>query len=166
VRRRSRGASKSGVSKSAYRRSTPVIRLRRNVDKIERHAVLCQDRLEVWRSSGDGRVEAALRAVTGVKERVVELLGLVDALERDDFVPPRRMLPWRPSKGDRVKVATEHRGRYEDAYAKVLRSDPNLLDELVVVDLLSSREILVQRGRRTPFIVRKSHVVRLSEESA
>lgn len=154
---------KSGGGKGVYRKSTPVIRLQRNVEKISRLAALCRDRLEVWRQSDDTDVEGAVGSVDEVVAGVRRLAEHVERLVVAKFVPPRRMMAWKPAKGDRVKVAADYRQKYEEAYALVLKTDPQMLDDLSVVDHLPSGEVLVQRGRRTPFLVRKSHLTKVPE---
>jgi len=151
------------AAKGSYRKSTPVIRLRRNVDKIERHAQLCKDRLDVWKSSGDENVKGAVEEIERVIANVRRLAEFVDDLVSGGFVPPRRVPAWKPVRGERVRVAEGYRQKYEEAYSSVLKSDPGMLDDLVVVEQLSSGEVSVQRGRRTPFLVRKSHLARLQE---
>lgn len=156
---------KSGGGKGVYRKSTPVIRLQRNVEKISRLIALCRDRLEVWRQSDNVDVDGAVGTVDEVVDSVRRLSEYVESLVAAKFVPPRRMMSWKPSKGDRVKVATDYRRKYEEAYALVLKTDPLMLDDLSVVEHLPSGEVLVQRGRRTPFLVRKSHLAKLPEEA-
>lgn len=154
---------KSASTKGSYRKSTPVIRLRRNVDKISRHAQLCKDRLGVWRSAGDPDVDGAVRAVEGVMTEVGRLAEHVEKLVASGFIPPRRVPAWKPAKGEHVRVVDGHRQKYEEAYASFIKQDPTMLDDLLVVEHLSSGEVSVQRGRRTPFLVRKSHLAKISE---
>jgi len=154
---------KKSTVKGSYRRSTPVIRLRRNVDKIVRHAALCKDRLDIWKASTNSEVEGAIKSVEAILELVKRLAGHVDRLVSSGFVPPRRIPAWQPAKGDRVRVVDDHRLKYEEAFASVLKSDPEMLDDLVVVETLSSGEVSVQRGRKMPFLVRKSHLSRRAE---
>lgn len=154
---------KKSAVKGSYRRSTPVIRLRRNVDKIARHADLCKDRLDVWKASSNSDVEGAAKSVEAILELARRLVKHVDQLISSGFVPPRRMPAWQPAKGDRVRVVDDHRPKYEEAFASVLKADPEMLDDLVVVETLSSGEVSVQRGRKTPFLVRKSHLSKRAE---
>lgn len=150
--------------KGKYRRSTPVIRLRRNVDKVGRHAELCGDRLAAWRSAESPVVDGAIESVEKIRTEVGRLAELVDSLDRAGFVPPRRKPVWRPARGERVTVVDEYRSKYQEVYASVLKVDPGMLDDLAVVEQLPSGEVVVQRGRRTPFLVRKGHLARLPVE--
>lgn len=145
--------------KNQYRHTTPVTRLRRNVEKISKHAELCRDRLAVWKRSDDPVVEQALVVVGLIKQQVRLLDDQVVLLDESGFVPPCRTPAWQPVVGDIVKVANAYLGKYGQLYEKILEEDPKMLDNLVVVKVLYSGEVLVRRGKRTPFVVRKSHVV-------
>lgn len=145
--------------KNQYRHTTPVTRLRRNVEKISRHAELCRERLNVWRRSEDPVVELALVAVDLIEQQARLLDDQVVRLDVAGFVPPHRTPPWQPILGDVVKVANAYLAKYEQLYEKILREDPEMLEGLIVSKVLDSGEVLVRRGKRTPFVVRKSHVV-------
>jgi hypothetical protein len=145
-----------------YKRSTPVIRLRRNVQKLAKHAELCRDRLAVWKSSENPIVKLALDAVANVQRHVRGLEERVIELETSKFVPPTRTPTWQPTKGEIVAVATDSKPKFKEIYESVLAEDPRMLDELSVVRTLSTGEVVVRRGKRTPFTIRKSHLVRVS----
>jgi hypothetical protein len=148
--------------KNRYRHTTPVTRLRRNVDKIFRHAELCRDRLEVWKRSEDPVVAQGLVVVGLIEQQAKQLDDLVVRLDETGFIPPHRTPPWQPMVGDLVKVASVYLGKYGQLYEKILKEDPDMLMCLVVVKVLTSGEVLVRRGKRTPFVVRKSHIVLVS----
>jgi hypothetical protein len=147
--------------KLQYKRSTPVIRLQRNVTKLERNAQLVRNRLSTWAIDGDttltkavGRTEAILREIAGLKDSVA-------VLETTGYFPPKRSSAVIFAVGQSVAVAPKHRAKYMQAFERVLQEDPDFLDGLVVVKIIASGEITVRRGQRTPFIVRKSHLVAL-----
>jgi hypothetical protein len=145
--------------KTQYRRSTPVIRLQRNVLKLERHAALVNSRLLSWVVEDDESLADQVRLAGAIIQNIARLKTEVDTLVTSRFVPPRRSSALVYIEGQMVAVAAKHRDKYETAFEKVLKEDPGFLDELVVVKVLSSGEITVRRGQRTPFIVRKSHLV-------
>lgn len=147
------------AKKNSYRRTTPVTRLRRNVEKIAKHAELCRDRLEVWKRSEDPWVALALANVEAIELQVLQLDSRVLELDKSGFIPPHRTPSWQPMSGDLVKVTDAYRSKYEQLYEKVLHEDPEMLDNLTVTKVLTSGEVLVRRGKRTPFVVRKSHIV-------
>ncbi len=145
--------------KNQYRHTTPVMRLRRNVEKIARHAELCHDRLMVWKRSEDPVVEQALSLVTAITQQVRDLDEQVEKLDQGGFVPPHRTPAWQPSPGETVRIANAYLAKYAQLYEKILKEDPEFLDGLLVVKVLSTGEVIVRKGKRTPFIVRKSHLV-------
>ena len=162
-----------------YRRSTPVIRLQRNVEKIVYLISLGLDRLRDWQESATRRsasrgteiqtnghevVERALVVASEVAEKSVELDDLVSDLEASGFVPPKRSTAYQPEVGDRVQICDRARPRYRQLYEQQLREDPKMLDELVVVKIMPSGEVSIQRGRRTPLVARKSHLCPVREK--
>lgn len=147
-----------------YRRSTPVGRLRRNAGKIARHASLVQARLRSWNGVSDSRVEAAKAIVEEIMSGASRLDGVMKALERANFVPPRRSSALRYSVGQHVAISPKYRGKYALVFAKALRDDRKLLSDLVVSNILPSGEVVVQRGKRSPFVVAKSHLVLAREK--
>jgi hypothetical protein len=144
-----------------YAKTTPVIRLRRNVEKIGRHAELGRERLLAWRSD-DPDVVAALALTQKIEEDARELVDHVVALDEKGFCPTRHYNVWAPAPGDVVRIADEYRAKYEAIYASVLATDARMLDELVVHSTLPTGEVIVQRNKRTPFAVRKSHLAPVS----
>jgi len=149
--------------KTRYRRSTPVIRLRRNVGKISRLADLVAERLEGWSSSRGGAADAdvvkALSSVTVLRGAVSRLDEEVARLESKSFVPPRRSTSYQPKVTDHVRVIDRYRRRYVPGLSSALASDPEYLDDLVVSTVSGRGEVWVRRGPLdTPFVVRKSHL--------
>ena len=150
------------MKKTKYKRSTPVTRVRRNVEKVGRHARLVTERLETWRSSGEDRVLASIGICQDIEHKTKLLDGCVAKLEAAGFVPPRKSAAVCLEEGQHVRVVDKHRPKYLEAFAIVLREDPDFLDDLVVATLLPTGEVSVQRGKRTPFIVRKTHLAPIS----
>jgi len=147
--------------KTHYKRSTPVVRLRRNVHKLDKNAELVLNRLKSWQASSDLDLVAACEHVRDVQKLIVKLDTCVGKLEDKGFVPPKRSSAIVYEEGQSVSVLAKHRLKYEAAFEKVLKEDPHLLDDLVVVKIIASTgEVVVRRGQRTPFIVRKSHIVK------
>ena len=145
--------------KNHYKRSTPVLRLRRNIFNLCKNADLVSKKLRSWQSSSDPDLAAAYEIVDDVQKSIVKLDACSVKLEMKNFVPPKRSSGVYFEEGQPVFVLDKHRQKYELAFEKVLKEDPHLLDELVVMKIISSTgEVVVQRGQRTPFIVRKSHI--------
>jgi len=145
--------------KNHYKRSTPVIRLRRNIFKLCKNGELVVKKLRSWQASSDLDLAAAYDIVDGVQKSIVKLDAYAAKLELKNFAPPKRSTVVNFDKGEPVSVLNKHRPKYELAFERALREDPHLLDELIVVKTIpSSGEVVVQRGQRTPFIVRKSHI--------
>ena len=146
--------------KTVYKRSTPIIRLRRNIERMIRISNLLDRRFAIWVMSDD---PAALATIERSKEVVRSLRKLdesVGLLQAQDFKPPRRSSVVIFHEGQTVAVKDKFRSKYESAFEKILLEDPEMLDGLVVVKILEETgEITVRRGQRTPFIVRKSHLV-------
>jgi hypothetical protein len=145
--------------KMQYKRSTPVIRLQRNISKLERHAELVLNRLSSWLSEGDESLVVAVRKTDAIMRAISDLKEEVDGLAQTGFVPPKRSAAVVFVEGQAVAVAPKYRQKYIQAFETVLQDDPNYLDELVVRSIIATGEITVQRGKKTPFIVRKSHLV-------
>ena len=149
------------VGRPPYKRSTPVARLRRNVEKLAKNATLVADRLEAWRSSTpDPVLESAHDVVRKVQKLVKKLDGRTVELESNNFMPPKHSASVSFEPGQDVMVVSRFRRKYELVFEKILRADPDMLDGLVVVGPVpSTGEVVVRRGRRTPFVVCKTHIV-------
>ena len=141
-----------------YKRSTPVVRLQRNVEKILRHGELVAGRLETWRSSENAGVLGAIVLVGALREQALKIHAIIEALDEGGFVPPRKQAAWQPGVGEHVAVLPKHRDKYAEALEEVIREDPQLLDDLLVTKITKAGEVVVRRGKRTPFWVRKSHL--------
>jgi hypothetical protein len=100
-----------------------------------------------------------MRLIGTILQSIAKLKDEVGALVTSRFMPPRRSSALVFVEGQTVAVAQKHRSKYESAFEKVLKEDPEFLDALVVSKVLPSGEITVRRGQRTPFILRKSHLV-------
>jgi len=150
--------------KNHYKRSTPVIRLLRNVEKLERNGQLVLNRLSSWTVEGDKQLDRSMDKTVKIMSCLEELREEVESLEEAGFVPPKRSSSVAYEAGDLVAMSDKHRPKYEEAFEKVISDDPDFLDNLVVVRVMESGEITVTRGKRTPFIVRKSHLVRRFRE--
>jgi len=152
-------------SKKIYRRSTPVGRLRRNASKIARHASLVSIRLDSWKNgvASDKRLLEAEKIVSEIVEASSRLDAVMGKLEKSKFVPPKRSNALSFEIGQHVAIGPKYRGKYGLVFATVLNEDPHLLDDLVVQNILPSGEVVVQRKRRTPFLVAKSHLMERSD---
>jgi hypothetical protein len=148
--------------RAKYRRSTPVGRLRRNVAKISDFTRIVLNRLRSWtvpdKSSAQKIVgksvklaEAIALACSGLDEQAV-------ALERSGFAPPKKPTDYQPAVGDRVKIQDACRPKYAMLFEEQLKSEPRLFDDLLVTKVLPTGEVLVRRGRRAPFVARKTHL--------
>jgi hypothetical protein len=144
--------------KTKYRRSTPVIRLGRNVERVIYLIGIVLARLRSWQSVGNMRLEHGAGLAVEIAERSARLGEMVSELEKSGFVPPRKWTAYQPEPGHHVRVIDQFRQRYELLYEKQLLDDPQMLDDLVVVKVLSSGEVALQRGRRTPLVARKTHL--------
>ena len=149
--------------KTKYRRSTPVGRLRRNVGQSGYHNSLALAKLRSWQPALDRRVDRAIEIASEIAERNAALDGQVATLEEAGFVPPRRWRAYQPEVGHHVRVLDKHRARYRLLFERQLEEDPEMLDDLLVVRVLPSGEVALQRGRRTPFPARKSHLAQVPE---
>jgi hypothetical protein len=151
--------------KRSYRKSTPIGRLQRNVDKVSQHAALLKSRVSSWGPSPDGRVSEIERLAGIVLSKADALYSLLVDLEASGFVAPEkpRAVTW--EEGQRVAVGQKFREKYEAAFQEDLKNDGAYLDELVVESVLPSGEVVVRRKRRSPFLVPKTHLVEAEEES-
>jgi hypothetical protein len=147
--------------KGQYKRSTPVIRLQRNVAKLERNAELVLNRLSTWLSDGDTALVKAVEHTAEITQAIADLKADVVVLEETGFVPPKRSAAVVFYEGQSVAIAVKHRQKYVQAFERELKTDPDYLDGLVIVKIIESGEITVRRGQKTPFIVRKSHIVEI-----
>jgi len=146
------------VKKVRYKRSTPVGRLRRNAAKVSRHAGLVLARMASWGTVTEPKVRKVKSLVDEIIQDAASIDRLLGALETNGFVVPKRSSAITFIVGQKIAISKKHRAKYRAAYSQVLKSDPHLLDDLVVTGLLPSGEVVVQRGQRTPFMVPKSHL--------
>jgi hypothetical protein len=158
-------ATMLGVKKSrrAYRKSTPVGRLRRNAEKMALHATLLMSRVSSW-GVKDVRLEEVSTAASAVVDVSSKVCGILDDLERAGFVPPekRRVVAW--EAGQRVALGDKFRVKYEAAFRDELKDGGVCLDTLVVDKVLASGEVVVRReGGGHSFIVPKTHLTSRSE---
>lgn len=152
------------MKKRDYTRRGPVGVVAQNVAKALRHSHLAAARLDGWVSCSDDPVLAQASGLAlQVRADAASLAELVDRLVESGFVPPVRDASL--AAGETVAVKPEHRRRYEAAYEDLVRVDPGALDRLTVDRVLDTGDVLVRRGERTPFPVRKSHLTRVRRES-
>lgn len=149
--------------KRRYRRSTAVGRCRKNAAKSMFHLRLVSDRLLSWGRSHE-TLESARRYIDEVADDLTKIDGYLASLESCGYVPPKKSYSVCYAKGDLVSICKPYRRKYELAFAAQIAEDPSLLDELIVVDVLPSKELVVRRGKRTPFLVRKTHVAKIRGE--
>jgi len=146
-----------------YRRSTPLGRLVRNVEKIVRHASLMKARLLSWGVASDSRLSLLVFMTDEVTGKAGDMTDVLAKLEAEGFTPPERPRGGEYAPGQRVQVAAKFRAEYEEAFRTVIASDPEYLDDLVVDSVLESGKVVVRRGKKSPFVVSKTHLLPLRE---
>lgn len=155
-----------------YRRSTPVGRLRSNAEKLKRHAALIGNRVRSWgridescavHVEGSHNADFHVSKIVEIVDLILSTVGILDGLllrlEQSGFVPPKPSSALVYTIGQHVAIAPRFMEKYRSIFESVLKSDPGLLDDLIVDGLPPSGEIVVRRGRRTPFMAPKSHLV-------
>ena len=148
--------------KRCYKRSTPVGRLRHNAKKITRHAELVLSRLNSWGNGNtDKRVVLSRLIVNEILEAASRLDKVMGLLEKAGFVPLKRSSSLQFKVGMHVAIDPKYLDKYRQVFASVLKNDRSWLKDLTVVAVLASGEIVIQRGKSTPFPMVKSHLVLL-----
>ena len=142
-----------------YSRSTPVGRLRRNVAKSARNASLVIARIASWGKVDDDQVSQVVGRMGGIQVLACEADKLLERLEGEGFVPPKKSGALVYQIGQHVRISPESRSKYKVAFKQVLRDDPKFLDDLVVDNILPTGEVVVRRGRQSPFMAPKSHLL-------
>lgn len=132
--------------------------MRGNVSKSARHASLLLDRLLSWGSTDERLVELSAGS-HAVLDKLASMDEILVALEDEEFVPPLKPRAVVFATGQGVRIAEKYRAKYREIYADVLLADSQYLDDLVVLKVLESGEVVVRRGRSTPFAVSKTHLV-------
>jgi hypothetical protein len=147
--------------KRSYKRSTPIGRLRRNADKIARHALLSQDRLKSWQNGvPNPHMQEAWKILESIINKTFQLDSLMDALEKSGWEPPKKTGTIHFEAGQHVAIAPGSRERYALVFGRSLKNDPAFMDDLIVEAVLPSGGISVRRGRGTPCLIpAKSHLV-------
>jgi hypothetical protein len=150
-----------GERRRSYKRSTPIGRLRRNADKIARHALLSQDRLKSWQDGvPNPHMQDAWKILESIINKTFQLSSLMDALEKSGWEPPKKTGAIHFEPGQHVAIAPGSREKYKLVFGKHLARDPDLMDDLVIEAILPSGGISVRRGRGTPCLIpAKSHLV-------
>jgi hypothetical protein len=150
-----------GKQKRSYRRSTPIGRLRRNADKIARHARLSQDRLKSWQNGVPNRhMQQSWDILEEIIAKVAHLDSLMGALEASGWTPPKKTGTLHFEPGQHVAIAPGSREKYTLVFGRSLKNDPSLMDDLIIEAVLPSGGISVRRGRGTPCLIpAKSHLV-------
>lgn len=146
------------MSKRKYRRSTPVGRVRKNLEKIGKVAQLVMVRLKLWSSSQSKQTSKSSDRIASLCEQMDRLMSSNDAalaivadLEKRGWVPPRPSSVIVFEKGIKVKIGRRFKSKY-----RVIYSD-EVLNNLVVFENLKTGEIAVEYGQ-TVFMVPKSHL--------
>ena len=152
-----------GKRKRSYRRSTPIGRLRRNADKIARHAALSRDRLKSWQDGVPNiHMQEARKILDAILAKTSHLGTILDALEESGWQSPKKTGAIHFEAGQHVAIAPASRERYALVFGKALQKDPTLMDDLIIEAILPSGGISVRRGRGTPCLIpAKSHLVPL-----
>ena len=138
-------------------------RLCRNVEKIARHASLLKARLLSWGVDGESKLSLLVFTADEVSSKAEDMTEILSKLEAEDFAPPARPRGVEYLPGQRVQVAPKFRGEYEEAFKVVIVSDPEFLDDLTVESVLESGKVVVRRGKKSPFVVVKTHLLPLRE---
>ncbi len=141
-----------------YRRSTPVGRLRRNAQKVLKHAGFIRRRVASWGADASELALVHERAKL-VSEMAADMDGALGELEARGYEPPPRPSSPEYAPGDQVAVAVKHLDRYREALAGLMKDDPDMLEWLVVDRVLPSGELVLRRGKRVVLpMVPRSHV--------
>ena len=146
-----------------YRRSTPLGRLSRNVEKIARHASLLKVRLLSWGVTTESKLSLLVFMTDEVAGKASDMTDVLAKLEAEGFTPPERPRSVDYVPGQRVQVAPKFRAEYEEAFETVIAADSGYLDELTVESVLASGKVVVRRGKKSPFVVSKTHLLLLRE---
>jgi hypothetical protein len=126
----------------------------KNLTKIDKIARLTLDRLRSW---GGGAVNEDLAmAISWLEQSMeanIEATSRMYILADIDWAPPKKSASISFGEDDLVQIAPKYRDKYLEVYGT------EIIDDLVVAKVLPSGEIAVRHGRKTPFIVAKSHIV-------
>ena len=144
-----------------YRRSTPLGRLCRNVEKIARHASLLKARLLSWGVAGESKLSLLVFVADEVSAKARDMSDILAELEAEGFTPPERPRSVEYLPGQKFQVAPKFRSEYEEAFKSVIAKDPGFLDELTSEAVLESGKVVVRRGKNSPFVVPKTHLLLL-----
>lgn len=136
-----------------YARSTPVGRAASNLAKVEKIGRMTLDRLRSWGANSNEDLSMAVRWLEQGLMGIAEATSRVEILVRDEWSPPKKSGSIVFSEHEEVQISPKYRGKYLEVYG------PEILDDLVVSKILPSGEVAVRHGRKTPFIVAKSHIV-------
>jgi hypothetical protein len=128
---------------------------------MSKNVGLIADRLRSWQTGDDPSLDSPLDLINRVGKLVEQLDQEVHGLQISGYVPTKRSSAVIIEPSNHVAVKEDYRSSYELAFEKVLQQDPDLLNDLVVKKILPSGEVVVQRGTRTPFMARKSHLRRI-----
>jgi len=142
-----------------YRKSTPLIRLRRNVEKIEREVKLVVKKLGWW--EGDEALKGVKDFTFEVARRVSEIISEIKKIESSNWVPPEKnVIKSKYEVGDLVGITSRVKDRYEKAFIDEIVVNPELLNHLVINNVLDTGEIVVKTTSNNLFLVVKSHLKR------
>jgi hypothetical protein len=152
--------TRKGARKSARQVSTPLTRLRRSTDQLDRVARVLERKFRAWRDSKDPQVALGAEAAADLRRVAARVSAVTVALEAAGFTPPEPV-QYRPSvEGDHVRVAPKYKASYAEKCAEQLRACPELLDDLAVVRVYkTSRVVLVAHSPYPTFEARQSHLV-------
>ncbi len=159
TKRETSGTSSHGRSKRKYKRTTPIGRVGRNIEKTSRILGYSLGRLETWSKFSTGADSKKLAMLVDEAREIVVGLGRlnddVKALAKKGFVPPKKTtLAVVFSVGDEVKVGAKYLDKYQSVYPVAgLRT-------LVVDKILPSGEIAVssEKAHIGPILIAKSRL--------
>lgn len=149
------------MGKRSYKRSTPIGRLRRNVEKIVMHAVLSQARLKSWQNGvPDPRMTSAWKILQRMIYKAGQVDAILESLEESGWQSSKKTSIIHFEVGQHVAIAPGSRQKYELVFGKSLKKDPGLMDDLIVETVLPSGGISVRRKHGTPCLIpAKSHLI-------
>lgn len=166
VKRESNGTSRhaaqvnaSDMPKKKYKRTTPVGRVGRNIEKASRILGFSRDRLESWvkLSTDVDETKQLMKLHRKAEAIIVELNVLREdshVLAKSGFVPPKNKVVVAFEVGDAVKISAKYIDKYRAVY-----SVPGL-KSLVVTKILPTGELAVgsEKAGVGPILIAKSRL--------
>jgi hypothetical protein len=136
--------------RKAYERSTPVGRVKKSLEKINRIASVVFSRLLVWEKAGSAEIARAMGDVEKISKAAESALLNV-AMLGAHWAPPKKSSAVSFEENDKVRIAKRHLDRWSQVYT------PKSLGKLTVVSLVDAG-VVVRYENGTPFLVAKTHL--------